>query len=682
MAIDELIAGPRQPSKRAPGRIENRIAALVLALVPGGLVLYFGFNGGGFFPGTVGFACVMVIQLLIVRVLLGDHPFEGVSRGVLVTGAALAGFVAWVLLSGLWSHAHDRTLIEFDRGLLYLAIFLLFGFVARTSSRIPWMVRGLAVAIVVCGSVGLFSRLRPDVLHTTNVVAINRLAYPLTYWNALGILCAIGILLLLGLAASRTELPVVNALACGAVPLLAAAIYFTFSRGALLALAVGLVVSLVTARSRGTPGTVLATVPTSVVVVVSAYHQSELASNTPKPALAVSQGDHVLHVAIGCALAAVLIRAITLYVVDAPLGRVEVTPERRRAGWLTAAGAFICALIVAIAAGGPHWLSREYHGFTHGPKNAQADLRVRFTDPSSNHRIDHWRAAIQQFDAQPFHGSGAGTYEFVWAKRRKFAGTVVDAHSLYVEVLGELGIVGLLLLAAALIGILVGLARRIRGENRLLYSAVLAGTVGWAVHAGVDWDWEMPAVTAWVFAVGGAALAAHSGQLKSEAPAAQRSRVPLAAALVVAAATPALLLFSQSSLQASDDAFDAGRCAHAKSEAYKSIDDLAVRPEPYMIIGFCDIREGRPDEAVIAMQKAVEKEPRNWGTHYSLAIALAASGRDPRPEIHRVLLMNPLEDFVRTAADTFSATPTPAARRRLATAAMDAALTSGKLTLR
>jgi O-antigen ligase/polysaccharide polymerase Wzy-like membrane protein len=681
VAIDDLIAGPRRRTAKSEGaRIENRIAALILALVPGGLVLYFSFNGGGFFPGTVAFACVVAIQLLIVRVLLGDHPFEGVSRTLVFTGAALVGFVTWILLSGLWSHAHDRTLIEFDRGLLYLTIFLLFGFVARTASRIPWLVRGLALAVVVVGSVGAFSRLRPDVVHTTNAVAANRLAYPLTYWNALGILCAIGVLLLLGLAASRSEPPVVNALASGAVPILALTIYFTFSRGALLALAVGLVAYVVTARSRGTPGTVLATVPTSVVVVVSAYHQSELASTTPKPALAVSQGDHVLHVAIGCAVAAALIRVITLAVVDRPLGRVTVTPQMRRAGWLTASGAVACALIVAIAAGAPHWLSREYHGFTHGPKNVRSDLRLRFTDPSSNGRIDHWRASVQQFDAQPFHGSGAGTFEFVWAKRRKIPLTVVDAHSLYVEVLGELGIVGFLLLVTVVASILVGMARRIRGDNRVLYAALFAAGVAWTVHAGVDWDWEMPAVTAWFFAVGGAVLAARSGQLSPGAPAAQRSRVPIAVALVVAAGTPALLLFSQSSLQASARAFDSGNCTRAKSQAFKSIDDLGIRPEPYLIVGYCDIREGRPAEAISAMGKAVEKSPRNWQCHYGLAMALAAAGRDPRPEIGLTLAMDPQEDFVKAAATAFDATSTPKGWRRAARAQVDAGLGSGKLS--
>src|SRR5437588_1862496 len=609
VAIDELIAGPRQPSKRAPGRVGSGMPALPPGLVAAGLVLYFGFNVGGFFPGTVGFACVMVIQLLIVRVLLGDHPFEGVSRGVLVTGAALAGFVAWVLLSGLWSHAHDRTLIEFDRGLLYLAIFLLFGLVARTSSRIPWMVRGLAVAIVVCGSVGLFSRLRPDVLHTTNVVAINRLAYPLTYWNALGILCAVGILLLLGLAASRTELRPVRALACGALPILAVTVYFTFSRGALLALTLGIVVFLATARVRGLPGTLLATAPTSAIAVLEAYHQSELSSNTPRLQLAISQGNHMLKVVIACAAAAIAIRAVTLLKLDDRIGRIEVTPQRRRTLGIGAWGALACALIVAVALGAPHWVSRQYHQFAHGTSVLPTHLRARSTDPSSNGRVPAWRVAVTQFDAQPFHGSGAGTYEFVWRERRPTDDIVVDAHSLYVEAMGEMGFVGLLLVVATVVGILVAVARRLRGDNRALYAALLGSVVAWALHAGYDWDWEMPAVTAWVFAVAGTAVAARAGQLKTDGPAAQRSRVAVAATLIVVAATPALLLFSQSSLQASANAFDRGNCTRARAEAFKSIDDLSIRPEPYRIVGYCDIQEGRPADAVVAMQKAVDKTP-------------------------------------------------------------------------
>src|SRR5205085_5717794 len=138
----------------------------------------------------------------------------------------------------------------------------------------------------------------------------------------------------------------------------------------------------------------------------------------------------------------------------------------------------------------------------------------------------------------------------VWRERRPTDDIVVDAHSLYVEAMGEMGVVGLFLIVAIVVGVVVAVARRLRGDNRVLYAALLAGVVTWALHAGYDWDWEMPAVTGWVFAVAGTAVAARSGQLKSDTPAAQRSRVAVAAALIVVAATPALLLFSQSSLQA------------------------------------------------------------------------------------------------------------------------------------
>ena len=670
------------PTQTANPRIEIRVATLVLGLLPGALVLYFGFNGGGFFTGTVAFACMIVIQLLIVRVLLGDHPFEGFSPGVALVGGALAGFATWVLLSGLWSDAHDRAVIEFDRALLYLVVFLLFGLVARTATRTPWMVRGLAAAILICGGMGLFSRLRPDVLHTTSDIAVNRLAYPLTYWNALGVLSAIGIILLLGLAASRTEPRSVRALACGGVPILALTLYFTFSRGAILALVLGLVVFLLVARSRGLVGTLLATAPVSAIAVALAYREDALASTNPGTPQAIAQGDHILKVTIVCVVSAVIVRAVTIPVIDRRLYAAEITPWHRRAGWLAAGGVTLCALLIALAAGGAGWLSRQYDGFVNAaPAKTSGDLRLRFTDPSSNGRIEQWRVAVDEFQAEPLRGSGAGTFEFVWRERRPSTNTVVDGHSLYVEVISELGIVGLVLLLTAIGGILVGLARRVSGPNRVLYSALLAATVAWAVHAGVDWDWEMPAVTAWVFAVGGTALAARASGTPLPTPAAQRSRVPVAAALAVAAATPVLLLFAHARLTESARAFQSDDCDDAAKRAYDSINSFSLRPEPYRIIGFCDIRRGRGEAAVAAMRKAIDKSPRNWESHYGLALALASSGRDPGPALRRTQELNPRESFVQHAVDAFRG-GSPDSWRRAAPLELANAIGSGQLTLK
>jgi O-antigen ligase len=686
MGTETSAAAPAPPAPAPPPpakpRIENRVATLVLGLLPGALVLYFGFNGGGFFPGTVGFACVILIQFLILRVLLGDHPFDGFTAGVGIVGGALTAFAAWVLLSGLWSDAHDRALIEFDRALLYVVVFLLFALVARTASRTRWIVRGLAAAIVICGSMGLFSRLRPDILETTADIAVNRLAYPLTYWNALGLLSAVGIILLLGLATSRTEPHAVRILASAAVPVLALTLYFTFSRGAVLAFAIGVVAFVLVARSRGLVGTLLATAPVSAIAVALAYREDALASTNPGTSEAIAQGDHILKVTLVCIVAAALIRAVCLQVLDRRLYRAEITPWHRRAGWFTAGAATLCALLVALALGGAGWLSRQYDGFVHAqPAKTAGDLRLRFTDPSSNGRIEQWRVAVHEFDAEPLRGSGAGTFEFVWRLRRPSSNTVVDGHSLYVEAMSELGIVGLVLLLAVVGGIGVGLARRVNGPNRVLYAALLAGFGTWAIHAGVDWDWEMPAVTAWVFAAGGTALAARAGGPPLRTPAAQRSRVPVAVALAVAAATPVLLLFSQARLTESASAFQHRDCDRAAKRAYDSINSLSLRPEPYRIIGFCDIERGRGEAAVAAMQKAVDKNQRNWESHYGLALALASAGRDPRPEIQRAQALNPRESFVQAAVDAFRQ-GSPASWRPAAPRQLERARNSGQLTLK
>jgi hypothetical protein len=86
----------------------------------------------------------------------------------------------------------------------------------------------------------------------------------------------------------------------------------------------------------------------------------------------------------------------------------------------------------------------------------------------------------------------------------------------YIEELAELGIIGGALLVASIASMLIALAFRARGPERQVWAALLAGSVMWALHAGVDWDWQMPAVTAWFFAAGGLALAAPADRPQRE----------------------------------------------------------------------------------------------------------------------------------------------------------------------
>ena len=68
---------------------------------------------------------------------------------------------------------------------------------------------------------------------------------------------------------------------------------------------------------------------------------------------------------------------------------------------------------------------------------------------------------------------------------------VRDAHSLYAEILAELGPLGLLTVLGV---VFVPLVAAIRARRSPFVAPALAGFVALAVHAGVDWDWEVPAV--------------------------------------------------------------------------------------------------------------------------------------------------------------------------------------------
>ena len=135
-------------------------------------------------------------------------------------------------MSAHWSDAPGRALLEFDRTLLYLAVLVLFGLFAARAGDLGTLLRWTAAAAACVCVVGAAdparSRHVPD---RPAVGADTRLAFPLTYWNALGVLAAIGLVLLLHVTSSIRQPAVARVLAAAAMPAVAVTLYFTFSRG-------------------------------------------------------------------------------------------------------------------------------------------------------------------------------------------------------------------------------------------------------------------------------------------------------------------------------------------------------------------------------------------------------------------------------------------------------------------
>jgi hypothetical protein len=669
-----VVAPVRRSSAESVG-----LVALVL-LAPAAL-LYLSFNAGGYFPSAPGFVAIVFAQALVLRTTLAARPFEGFSRTLAIPLAALALYAAFQLASALWSHATARTMDSYDRTLLYVLAFALFGSLRCTPARLGWLVRALVAGLAAVCLIGLISRVLPHTWPTASSFFADRLNYPLTYWNAEGMIAAIVLILGFHLSADRAEHWSVRVSAAALLPGVAATLLLTFSRGALGAAAIGLLAYCLLTRASTLPAALLAIAPPTAVALRSAWDATALASKHPTSPTAVSQGHHVAVVVGACMLAAGLLRAALLFA-DSQIARlalVRVPPRRAvRAG--VGAGLAVVAVGLALTLGAGGFAHREYDKFVDGTSGLHAtQTRERLSDPGNNGRLPLWEAAVRIYETEKLRGTGAGTYQQYYFRYRTTGEYVTDAHSLYLQSLAELGLVGFALIVLVVLGILGGLASRIRGPGRALYAALFAVALAWTVHQAFDWDWQMPAVTLGVFILTGLALARpRDGRRGLSGLPAGRTLVALG--WLVLAVAPLLVSTSYARLRNSGQALKRGDCVSAKREAISSLSLSAKRPQAYAIVGVCDLEQGFAQAAVPAMAEAATLEPESWEQHYWLAVAQAAAGVDPHTEIRRALELDPLEAGVKHAVGKLSS-DSPRTWELAAPRLRIEALTSGKFSI-
>jgi O-antigen ligase len=502
----------------------------------------------------------------------------------------------------------------------------------------------MAAGLVLCAA-ALAARLLPDVFALgVDQRAGGRLRYPVGYASTLGLVAAYGTILSVAFAAGRGRSRAVKVLAAGCTPVFATTLLLTYSRGPVAAVGVGLLVLLVFGRSSATPGALLATVVPSAAVTFVAYRAARLATGDFTSPDAVSQGHRVALALAVCAVLAAVLRAATLDL-DRRRGErtAEARPGRRRPGGASLAGGAVAlaALAIGIGIGLPAFESA--YGRFSAPGFNDPNVRGRLTDAQGGDRLQAWRVALADFRSAPVLGRGAGTFVLSWDRSRPYRGAFNETHSVYLQMLGELGLVGLGLLLLALATIFVGLARRARRRDGVTFAAGLAAAAAWAVAVGVDWHWQMPVATLWLFAVGGAALAGPATPTRRSWTAARWLGI---VALAGAAVLPARVAVAEGHLARALSAFRARDFQTAASAAGAAHSALGVLPAPLMLLGYSAAVGGQPALAVRYEQQAVSRDPDDWTFHYALALVRAAEGADPRPEARAALRLNPRESLV------------------------------------
>jgi hypothetical protein len=495
---------------------------------------------------------------------------------------------------------------------LYLGAFLLAVLLAPRGRPRVWL-DGLAIGIGAVAVVALASRLFPDLFDDRGLVtylpsAATRLSFPLGYWNGLGIFLALGVPLLLHLAVVAGRAPV-RAAALMPVPVIGAAIFLTSSRGAVATAVVAAAVFFALTDRRWEAGVAIASSAAGTAVAVAVLNaRNELVNGPVESATAADQGRSA---ALLIALAALATGAV--YVLGSR-GLRRVDPPRRLGIAFVAVVAL--AALAGIAAADP---GRRFDEFRASPGSLEALSGDSFVvshllSGSGSGRWQFWTAAIDQWRSQPVGGVGAGTYEAWWAANGSFSYFLRDAHSLYLEMLGELGLLGLLLtvgVVAVGVGLAVARARTLRGDGRVAAAALAGVLAGFAVAAGIDWMWELSAVT--LLALIALALvttawpeAAHRAAVRPIAG------VAVAVVALVCVAAQVIPFLAQNQLARSRSAAARGEGAAALAAARAARDIQPWAASPYLQLALVDERLGRLGTARSSIHEAIDRDGEDW----------------------------------------------------------------------
>jgi O-antigen ligase len=480
---------------RAPRVRLGALRAAHFVLLAGPTVL--AFWSGGYFDSPRVIAGLAAWALVAVAIAAGQPLPRARSARLALAGLGL--LAAWTLLSFLWAPLAGSAYHAGQRVMLYAGALLAATMLLRSRPALRIVEPALAGGSLVVVGYGLSERLLPGLLHfQRSISALGRLEQPLTYWNAMGEVAAIGIVLCARLAGDPDRPRGLRTAAAAAAAPLGMGLYLSFSRGALFACAAGLVTLIAAAPRREQLRGVLVALAAATLAALAA---APLHSVT---ALAGSRGTRESQGAIALALLAVLvILAALLQAAIARRAQSGALRLPRHVPWI--ALVLICAgLAVALVSGAKERSTR--------PLSAGA---TRYATLQSN-RYAYWRVAIRAFRHEPLRGVGAGGWAVWWLRYRPFDEFAQDAHSLPLQTAAELGLVGLTLLAAFLAGVAWAARDALRVASGLA-AGPLAGFVTWVAHAPLDWDWQMPAVTLIALALAGALLTLADGA--SSAPA-------------------------------------------------------------------------------------------------------------------------------------------------------------------
>ena len=607
-------AATRRIALRVPALPWDAMTAWSLAFA---LVFYLALRGGGYdavIRDQVGILVWWVVLLVAVAGLLPRMTKLGWAAVGL-----LAAWAVWTAIGIPGSESAERTLAEVGRLSTYVGVLLLgLALQGRAGSR--HVLNGVACAIGAVTVMSVLSRLHPQWFPSNDQLdflpaAARRLSYPLNYWNAQAGFMAMGAMLLLGVASTaRTRLG--QGVAAAAVPLAGLGDYLCISRGGAIVLVAGTIVFFVLSHDRLAKAATLLVAGAGTAILVAAASQRTAIQTGFDTQTARDQGAEMIWLCLivcgGVGLLQVAINLLARHT-ERP---VWMVPSRR----VTAIAA---AVLVVLAAGVFFGSSlhdtvrQDWNQFKALPTAGDVstgDTFARLQGTAGQGRYQYWESTVDAYKSNRLAGIGAGTWEFWWSRNATITSAVIDAHSLYMQTLAEVGLIGFLLLLGFVGLTVIGGAVRALTEPepaRTLLAAATAAIVVFWVHASVEWLWQiavMPIAMLLLVAV----VAGH------RSPTRRRASLPvrglIVATAIVAFVPIAIGLSTTLQVRESQAAVREGRLVDAmnaarRADAMQGTSASAITQEALVLE-----QAGALRPALDAAIRATGAEPTNWRT--------------------------------------------------------------------
>ena len=620
------------------------VATDVLTIVPAAAVAAFWVLStlfdGAYFPSAWYPAAIATAVLCPLLLAAGWRLPIGTGR---ISFGLLAAFIAWTALSILWADAAGHALEATNKLVFVFATAFVFAVTPWTERRALWLLGGFVAAVTAASVATLLSAAFAG--DPTASFIESRFADPMGYAGASAAFAAIVVGPALALSA-RLSSPLWLRAATFAVAVVQIELaLLPQSRGVLIGLTVALLFLIGFSPTRG--WTALRVLAATLVAAVTVGPILEVfqAANDGRPIVPALDSA-----AGGLGIAALVALAVGFVLAYLEARRPRLLPGldlRRAAPPLIGVLAVAVALALVLFGGRlSSEVSQHWDSFKAGDDAADTSSHLSSTgDPQ---RYDYWRVAVDAAGGAPLTGIGAGNFQDEYTLERDVEKHSRYAHSFWMRVLSETGIIGLLLIAGALVVGFVAVARAGRSAptgRRLLAAGALAATAGVFAHASVDWIDEFPVVVAPALAF--LYVACRLVAPPPSAPPRRQGAGLLVGAIVTGIALVALVpaYLALRFTERAESSWTADPAA-----AYKDLDRAAwlspLSSQPYLTRGEIALGLEQDAEAETAFQHAIEIED-NWYPHLELALIASKQGRQATA-LHQIAIARKLN-----AADLF-----------------------------